>query len=295
MAARLQFTLENMQGHSQDHKKRRFLSSSRMSLVALILATQWLHARSDSKTSYFDLAALTNEIPNHQTEARYNYNCNGNCPTTQRKDQYSAMKMVVAATTLNSLSARPPKEEEFRGSCRLLAASKAVVKKVYGNRQYGGGYCGVGVGKIINGAGFNVAQWGRHAINYENYILKERGWKKLPISVDYPPGKLDWEKVKAAQQKAIKKAPPGSVLVFSGGCTPDYVDPQTKERRSYFKPYKTWCRSDGDKLGHVTVKGDDGFFYTDGRTQEPSVPNRFLVGVWVPPGTDEESCHSPYM
>lgn len=56
-----------------------------------------------------------------------------------------------------------------------------------------------------------------------------------------------------------RTAPPGTVLVFSGPKSAEYL--RTGE---YGRPAGTW-------LGHVTIKGDDGRYYTDGRTREPAL------------------------
>ena len=52
------------------------------------------------------------------------------------------------------------------------------------------------------------------------------------------------------------KAPTGAVIILSGPKTPEYF----RTGRMY-RPYGTY-------VGHVTIKGDDGFYYTDGRTRE---------------------------
>lgn len=54
-------------------------------------------------------------------------------------------------------------------------------------------------------------------------------------------------------------APPGSVLILTG-----------HNSHAYFHTH-TWGRPAGDWLGHVTIKGDDGRYYTDGRTPEPAL------------------------
>lgn len=149
---------------------------------------------------------------------------------------------------------------EEHGSCRLLTAAKSRVRRVYGNRPNSHGQCGQGVGESILAAGFSFAHGGRNAINYM-HLLPEYGWKRLNVS-------------------SASAAPPGSVLVFYGPCTPGYRAPGGDHR----------CVMNGDRLGHVTIKGDDGYYYTDGRTRAPAIAHRYLAGVFVPPGTDGERC-----
>jgi hypothetical protein len=141
----------------------------------------------------------------------------------------------------------------------LLAAKKNVAQK-YGNSPVSGGYCAMGVrtslqlsrvGRVTDGLG--------NAIDYLRTIK--------------PHGFVD------SGGRDPRKAAPGAILVFSGPHTPDYL-----KNGRYGKPA-------GDWLGHVTIKGDDGRYYTDGRTREPAVGwangvtqehRRNIAGAFVP-------------
>jgi hypothetical protein len=77
------------------------------------------------------------------------------------------------------------------------------------------------------------------------------------------------------------KAPPGAIIIFDG--------PDSKK---YLKTGHYSKLRPGDYLGHVTIKGDDGYYYTDGRTRKPAVGwstasknvmhVRNVVGIYVP-------------
>jgi hypothetical protein len=151
------------------------------------------------------------------------------------------------------------------GQQKLLKGAMDYVRRQFGNRSRSRGGCGAGVGGSILNAGFPFPTSGRNAINYMN-LLPDRGWKMIPGAT-------------------VDSAPPGSVLIFSGPCTSGY--PRASGR----------CRTAGDWVGHVTIKGNPKwekngrqYFYTDGRTPEASPvrpPRRRLVGVFLPPGSQQ--------
>ncbi len=122
----------------------------------------------------------------------------------------------------------------------ILAAAKKNVKELYKNRSNGGGVCALGVRQTLqmSKVGDVDGPLG-NAIDYVN---------SMP-----PHGFVD------SGQRDPKKAPPGSVIVFSG--------PKTSE---YFRTGKLGTPA-GDWVGHVTIKGDDGYYYTDGRTEEAAL------------------------
>jgi hypothetical protein len=121
----------------------------------------------------------------------------------------------------------------------LLAAKKNVAAK-YGNSPNSHGYCAMGVRTSLQESGVgNVDGSLGNAIDYLH---------SLP-----PHGFVQ------ADHRDPRSAAPGSVLVFSGPHTPQYL------RDGHFGSPA------GDWLGHVTIKGDDGRYYTDGRTAEPAI------------------------
>lgn len=142
----------------------------------------------------------------------------------------------------------------------VLVTAKATVKKIYGNRPNSGGYCATGVRQILVASHVGGVTGGiGNAIDYM-YNLKDYGYVDTGI-------------------RDVTKAPAGSILVFNGPNTALYLKNGTMKR-----PY-------GNYVGHVAVKGDDGFYYTDGRTAEPAIgwsgdknvsKMRNLVGVFVP-------------
>ncbi|MGZ3721433.1 MAG: hypothetical protein ACXVA9_00800, partial [Bdellovibrionales bacterium] len=81
-------------------------------------------------------------------------------------------------------------------------------------------------------------------------------------------------------------APPGSVLIFSGPCTPGYPHPEGT----------FGCGSGaGNRVGHVTIKGDaksDGrqYYYTDGRTEDPAIRHRYFVAAYIPGPSQNALC-----
>lgn len=122
----------------------------------------------------------------------------------------------------------------------ILAAAKKNVRDVYKNRPNGGGVCALGVRQSLQ--------------------LSKVGGVEGPLgnAIDYiktmpPQGFVD------SGVRDPKKAPPGSILVFSG--------PKSAE---YLRTGKLGSPA-GDWVGHVTIKGDDGYYYTDGRTAEPAI------------------------
>lgn len=152
----------------------------------------------------------------------------------------TAISITLALTFTSTLAlAAKPKPNSCAEHLILTAAKKHVASE-YKNRPNSGGYCALGVrkslqlskvGKITGGLG--------NAIDYV---------RTLP-----PKGFIDNRK------RDPKTAPPGSVIVFSGPKTAEYL------RTGKFG------RPAGDWVGHVTIKGDDGYYYTDGRTAEAAI------------------------
>lgn len=135
----------------------------------------------------------------------------------------------------------------------ILKAAKHVVRTNYGNRSKSRGLCALGVRQALDRAGVNNGAGLGHAVDYHSKgVMRRKGF------------------VNRINQYNAQNAPPGAILVFRGPLTANYLRNGRMSR-----PY-------GNYVGHVTVKGDDGRYYTDGRTVAPAVANRTLVGVYVP-------------
>lgn len=135
----------------------------------------------------------------------------------------------------------------------LVSAAKKVVRNKYGNRPNSGGVCAKGVRQILDEAGMNNGAGLGHAIDFHaRGRLAAKGF--VNRIRQYPRPDL---------------APPGAILVFAGPYTSSYLSTGRMSR-----PY-------GNYVGHVTVKGDNGKYYTDGRTDYAAGRNRALVGVYV--------------
>lgn len=135
----------------------------------------------------------------------------------------------------------------------ILKSAKSVVRRLFGNRPRSKGVCALGVRKILDHAGVNNGAGLGHAVDYHSKgVLQRKGFVN-----------------KIGTYNAFN-APPGAILVFKGPNTASYLRTGRMAR-----PY-------GNYVGHVTVKGDDGRYYTDGRTADPAIANRTLVGVYVP-------------
>jgi hypothetical protein len=142
----------------------------------------------------------------------------------------------------------------------MLMAAKEVVPR----RDHSIGLCGPSVVDMIHRAERSYRNFdhppvplsGRYpvATRYSegiNGYLQKRNWTKLSITNPYD-------------------APPGTVIIFRG----PYNGSEYVQRRSY--PAGNW-------VGHVTIKGDDGFWYTDGKTRVPSpARNRYFYAAYMP-------------
>lgn len=143
---------------------------------------------------------------------------------------------------------------------KILSSAKSVVRRVWGNRSNGGGQCALGVRQSLQASKVGGIQGGiGHAADFINRL---KGFGYVDTGIRDP-----------------KKAPAGSVIVLGG--------PNTK---TYFKTGRM-SRPYGDWVGHVTIKGDDGFYYTDGKTSEVAIGwsddknrrgTRNIIGVFVP-------------
>lgn len=144
----------------------------------------------------------------------------------------------------------------------ILKAAKKHVETRYANRSYSGGRCAFGVRNSLQKAGVNRVGALGHAIEYYKRSTRTSGTL----------GQLGFVN-EISKYKTAAKAPPGSVLVFKGPKTAEYLaNPGRHNARG---------KTTGRYVGHVTIKGDDDYYYTDGRTVNPAVAERTLVGIFV--------------
>lgn len=123
---------------------------------------------------------------------------------------------------------------------KILVGAKTVVAKTYRNRTRLGGKCALGVRQSLQKSDVGDINGGiGHAIDLAR-SLKDHGYVDIG-------------------SKDPNTAPPGAVIVLSG--------PKTSR---YFRNGKIG-RPAGDYVGHVVIKGDDGWYYTDGRTKEVAI------------------------
>lgn len=152
----------------------------------------------------------------------------------------------------------------------ILKAAKENVRRRFGNRSYSGGVCAYGVRTSLQRAGVNRVGSLGDAIKYHKQSSRHEGTLAQLGFVN-----------EISKYKSAKNAPPGAVLVYGG----PYSDRLLRNPGRYYSRSGRIVRrhggSAGDYVGHVTIKGDDGRYYTDGRTRNPAIANRHLVGIYV--------------
>jgi hypothetical protein len=145
----------------------------------------------------------------------------------------------VHAQELRPLDTFDPTKHSCAETIILKAAKKNVADN-YNNSPTSGGYCALGVRQSLQLSKVGGVQGGLgNAIDY---------LETLPPH-DFVDSKL----------RDPNTAPAGAVIVFSGPNTDQYL------KNGHFGS------PPGDWLGHVTIKGDDKYYYTDGRTREPAI------------------------
>jgi hypothetical protein len=187
----------------------------------------------------------------------------GSCGCSSRVEATEAVDTQPVSKGNPSKPKPPPQPVVSGEACAerlILVAAKKNVAQKYGNSPESGGYCATGVRTSLE-----LSKVGGVAGSLGNAVDFLRS---LP-----PHGFVD------NKGRDPNKAPPGSVLVFSGLDTPAYLN-----NGHYGSPAGNW-------LGHVTIKGDDGRYYTDGRTAEPALgwtnginvqKIRNMAGIFVP-------------
>jgi hypothetical protein len=176
-----------------------------------------------------------------------------------------SLAAIIAASACPAVRAvdgavAAPAAAESCAESLILAAAKTNVAKNFNDAPESGGQCAYGVRTSLQLSGVGGITGGiGNAIDY---------LKSLPPYGFVATGALD-----------PNTAVPGSVIVFQGPDSASYL-----ATGKYGTPA-------GDWLGHVTIKGDDGYYYTDARTVEPAVgwengadveDVRTVAGIFVP-------------
>lgn len=165
--------------------------------------------------------------------------------------------------TLFTASYAFSQSQSMDGSCAeeiILAAAKKNVADNFHNQPESGGECAYGVRTSLQQSSVGGIRGGiGNAIDF---------LQSLP-----PYGFED------SGLRDPNTSPPGAIIIFSGPNSSQYL-----KTGKYGSP-------PGDWLGHVTIKGDDGYYYTDGRTAEPAIGwengknvegIRDVAGIYVP-------------
>jgi uncharacterized protein YgiM (DUF1202 family) len=202
-------------------------------LKVISMNGQWVHVTAKGKTGWVAKSGVEIRTPHSD-----------DCPECSiRKPTGNADAKVI--NDLNNSLREEISDSAPAESCGrklILAAAKASVKSRWGNKPSSGGLCALGVRlslQRVKNLGVNGALG--NAIDFRG-SLRNLGFVDSKI-------------------RDPNQAPPGAVIVFEGPRTPVYL------RTGYEGPRG----HKGNYLGHVTIKGDDGRYYTDGRTAEPSL------------------------
>lgn len=202
--------------------------------------------------------------PDSQTEASFTTEC------TTCHPEVAAHHTSIEKLPINKVAGL---EEDDRGNYHSSAekcysqALLSTAKKWAPHRDHSVGKCARGVRTFLNHAGIygDYSDGLGDAIDYHVYgKLKALGFKNF----------ID-------QYPTPYAAPAGAILVFAGPYLTDYL----RNGKSHIS--RRGGRLLGDWLGHITVKGDNGLYYTDGRTREPAIgwprnrKRRRLVGVYL--------------
>lgn len=142
----------------------------------------------------------------------------------------------------------------------IVNAAKKTVANLFKNRSLSGGRCALGVRESLQKS--QVGDIEGSLGNAADYLetLKKHGFVDSGL-------------------RDPNIAPAGAVIIFEG-----------PKSQAYFKNGK-FGHPAGSWLGHVTIKGGDGFYYTDGRTKEPAIGwshgknvehIRNVAGIYVP-------------
>jgi hypothetical protein len=194
---------------------------------------------------------------NSKTEAGFCYECQYG-----QHNGTSGLDMNKVSGYVNADSIKDMSEKEKCYAKYLEGALPDALRETpFAGRTHSGGQCARGVRMILSNAGMSKkGQSLGNAIEYASGrdvgvgnrgdgSLKRLGFRKL-------------------EGYTAATAPAGAVLVFGGPKSKDYMAGRVSSDGT------------GTTLGHVTIKGRDGY-YTDGKTTNAAGMRRYLVGVYV--------------
>lgn len=194
---------------------------------------------------------------NSKTEAGFCYECQFGQHNTPGGFGMDKVSGYVNADSVKEMS------EKEKCYAKYLEGElpEALAKTPFASRTSSGGKCALGVRMILGNAG--MSRKGEVLGNAIEYADR----KDLGVSnaQDGSLRKLGFRKLEGF---TAQTAPAGAVLVYGGPRSKDYM------------AGKIGSDDTGTTLGHVTIKGRDGF-YTDGKTTNPAGMRRYLVGVYV--------------
>lgn len=161
---------------------------------------------------------------------------------------------IEKAADFSKIDGNPSLSEKEKCFAKYTAGQvmEDFPKTQWRHRTRSGGDCALGVRTLLDMAGLKKSGTTLgHAIHYHGRnTLRPLGYRQLAGVTE-------------------ENAPPGAILVYKGPKSPQYL------------AGKIGSDGTGTTLGHVTIKGADGKFYTDGKTSRGAGANRDLVGVYV--------------
>jgi hypothetical protein len=193
---------------------------------------------------------------NSKTEAGFCYEC-----TYGQHNGTSGLDMNKVSGYVNADSITDMNEKE-KCYAKYLEGElpDALAHTPFAGQTHSGGQCAKGVRMLLTNAGLSKGQSLGNAVEYasgKDIGVGNRGAGSL--------ARLGFRKLEGY---TAANAPAGAVLVFGGPKSKDYM------------AGRVGSDGTGTTLGHVTIKGRDGY-YTDGKTTNPAGQRRYLVGVYV--------------
>jgi hypothetical protein len=194
---------------------------------------------------------------NSKTEAGFCYECQYG-----QHNSASGLDMNKVSGYVNADSIKDMSEKEKCYAKYLEGELPDALRKTpFAGRSHSGGQCAKGVRMLLSNAGMSKkGQSLGNAIEYasgRDIGVSNRGDGSLK--------RLGFRKLEGY---TAATAPAGAVLVFGGPKSKDYMAGRVSSDDT------------GTTLGHVTIKGRDGY-YTDGKTTNAAGMRRYLVGVYV--------------
>jgi hypothetical protein len=173
-------------------------------------------------------------------------------------------------------------QNDYRRGDKLNCAQQALVDgaKRFGKHRNGfGKWCSQVVSNIIQGVekkfpNFNGTPWERNDAVYQAQQLANDGYEKLS----------------GITNANINSAPPGTIVIFNGNnnrdsTTANDITPLPGRRHRGGQGAGNW-------VGHIAIRGDDGFWYADGRTRMATFNDaiRPLRAAFIPGQTQIAAC-----